>query len=99
MFDSGSWTQKWTYQDGLSMSFKEYQLEAIRVLCESNPGLLSQEVREQVNQHSDINISRASIINFLNIIVEIGVLTASTEMGKGEHRLRYSPKYDEAQLK
>ncbi len=86
-------------QDGLRMFFKEYQLEAIRTLGGSNPGLLSREVWEQVNQHQNINISRASIINFLNDMVEIGVLDASTETGKGGHRSRYMPKHDEAQLK
>jgi len=44
-------------------------------------------------------ISRASIINFLNDGVEIGVLDVSTETGKGGHRSRDSPKYDETQLK
>ena len=86
-------------QNGLSMFFKEYQLEAIRTLRGSNPGLLSREVWEQVNQHQHINISRASIINFLNDMVKIGILDASSETGKGGHRSRYSPKHDEAQLK
>ena len=86
-------------QDGLSMFFKDYELEALKILWRSNPGLLSREVWEQVNQHPQINISRASIINFLNNMVELGILNTSSETGKGGHRSRYSPKYDEDQTK
>jgi len=86
-------------QDGLSMFFKEYELEALRLLWKSNPGLISREVWEQVNQNPQISISRASIINFLNDMAELGILDASTETGKGGHRSRYSPRYDEAKTK
>jgi predicted transcriptional regulator len=86
-------------QDGLSMFFKDYQLEALKILWKSNPGLISREVWEQVNQNPQINISRASIINFLNDMVELGILNTTSETGKGGHRPRYSPKYDEAQAK
>jgi len=86
-------------QDGLSTFFKEYELEALRLLWKSNPGLISREVWEQVNQNPQISISRASIINFLNDMAELGILNASTETGKGGHRSRYSPRYDEAQTK
>jgi predicted transcriptional regulator len=86
-------------QDGLSMFFKDYELEALKLLWKFNPGLISREVWEQVNQHPQITISRASIINFLNDMTELGILDASTETGKGGHRSRYSPKYDEAQTK
>lgn len=86
-------------QDGLSMFFKDYQLEALKLLWRSNPGLLSREVWEQVNQHQHISISRASIINFLNDMAELGILNTTSETGKGGHRARYSPKYDEAKTK
>ena len=86
-------------QDGLSMFFKDYQLEALKILWKSNPGLISREVWEQVNQKPQINISRASIINFLNDMVELGILNTTSETGKGGHRSRYSPKYDEDKTK
>ena len=86
-------------QDGLSMFFKNYQLEALKILWKSNPGLTSREVWEQVNQNPQINISRASIINSLNDMTELGILNTTSETGKGGHRSRYSPKYDEAHTK
>ena len=86
-------------QDSLSMFFKDYQLEALNILWSTNQGLISREVWEQVNQHTQINISRASIINFLNDMAELEILNTTTETGKGGHRSRYSPKYDEAQTK
>jgi predicted transcriptional regulator len=86
-------------KDGLNMFFKDYQLEALKILWRSNPGLISREVWEQINQHPQINISRASIINFLNDMAEQGILNTTTETGKGGYRPRYSPKYDEYQTK
>ena len=86
-------------QDGLDMFFKEYEQEALRALWISNPGLLSRDVWVQVNQQPQIRISRASIINFLNDMAELGILNTSTETGKGGHRSRYSPKYDEEKTK
>ena len=86
-------------QDGLSMFFKDYQLEALKILWKSNPGLISREVWEQVNQNPQINISRASIINFLNDMAELGILNTTSETGKGGHRSRYTPKYDEDKTK
>ena len=86
-------------ENGLSMFFKDYELEALRTLWRSNPGLISREVWEQVNKNPDISISRASIINSLNDMVELGILNTTTETGKGGHRSRYSAKYDEDQTK
>ena len=84
-------------QDGLKMFFRDYELEALKIVWRSNPGMISRDVWEQVNlSHS---ISRASIINFLNDMVELGLLKASEETGKGGYRSRYSPRYGEAELK
>ena len=86
-------------QDGLSMFFKDYELEALKILWKSNPGLVSREVWEQVNQHPKISISRASIINFLSDMAELGILNTTTETAKGGYRSRYSAKYDEDHTK
>jgi len=40
-------------------------------------------------------ISRASVINFLNAMVDEGVLIYRETTGKGGYRRIYSPKYDE----
>ena len=56
----------------------------------------------KVLKESDENresISRASIINFLNAMVDDGVLNYTEITGKGGHRRIYSAKYDEAEFK
>ena len=83
--------------DGLNMFFKDYELQALKTLWGSNPGMISREVWEQVNQTH--KISRASIINFLNNMAELGILNTSLETGKGGYRPRYSHRYDEGELK
>ena len=42
------------------------------------------------------SISRASIINFLNLMVDEGAVDYHEITGKGGHRRIYSAKYDEA---
>ena len=84
---------------GLDMFFKGYRLESLKVLWESSEGLLSSAVWEQVNQRRSQPISRASIINSLNDMVENGVLQGSDETGKGGHRTRYKAEMNEPELK
>lgn len=86
-------------KDGLSMFLKDYQYEALNVLWKSDTGLLSRSVWEQVNSNMADSISRASIINYLNAMLEIGILKGEDETGKGGHRMRYSPAMNEEELK
>ena len=86
-------------QSGLSMFFKDYQYEALNVLWNSDTGLLSRNVWDQVNANLPDSISRASIINYLNDMLEIGILKGVDETGKGGHRTRYSPAMSEPELK
>lgn len=86
-------------QSGLSMFFKDYQYEALNVLWSSDTGLLSRNVWEQVNANLPDSISRASIINYLNDMLEIDILKGEDETGKGGHRTRYSPAMSEQELK
>jgi hypothetical protein len=44
-------------------------------------------------------ISRASIINFLNAMVDEGVLDCDEETGKGGYHRVYRPKLDESSFK
>ena len=86
-------------QSGLNMFFKDYQYEALNVLWNSDTGLLSRSVWEQVNANMTESISRASIINYLNYMLDIGILKGVDETGKGGHRTRYSPAMTESELK
>ena len=80
---------------GLEMIHPYWQVEALRVVWEAEKGLISRDVWERVNSRLTPKVSRASIINFLNYMHELGVFSGTLESGKGGYRLRYSVKLDE----
>ncbi len=87
---------------GLSKVLREYQREALRFIWNSEgKGLTSRMVHSQVNERLDggKSISRASIINFLNDMVDEGVLDYVEESGKGGYHRVYSAKLDEVGFK
>ena len=87
---------------GLSKVLKDYQREALRCIWKSESmGLTSRMVHSYVNERLDggKSISRASIINFLNAMVDEGVLDYVEESGKGGYHRVYSAKLDEAGFK
>jgi predicted transcriptional regulator len=60
-------------------------------------GQISREVHNQVNKRlSPGSISRASIINLLEDMVGMGVLSRTDTTGKGGYRGVYSSKMDES---
>ena len=84
------------------MILKDYQEVALHYLWRfDGKGASSRDVWMQVN--ADLagkrTISRASIINFLNFMVDEGVLNYTETTGKGGHRRIYSAKYNEAEFK
>jgi len=84
------------------MVLKDYQEAALRYLWRlDGGGASSRDVWVQVNEDlkGKRTISRASIINFLNSMVDEGVLSYTEMTGKGGHRRIYSAKYDEAGFK
>jgi len=91
-----------TSEEGLRMILKDYQELALRYLWRlGGEGASSRDVWVQVNEDlkGEQTISRASIINFLNAMVDEGVLNYTETTGKGGHRRIYSMKYDEAGFK
>ncbi len=86
---------------GLSKVFRDYQEEAVRFIWEvGDRGAISREVWTHVNETLvDKTISRASIINFLNAMVDEGVFNIRMETGKGGHHGVYTPKLDEFSFK
>jgi predicted transcriptional regulator len=87
---------------GLAMVLKDYQEVALRYLWRlDGEGASSRDVWMQVNEDlkGKRTISRASIINFLNSMVDEGVLNYTETTGKGGHRRIYSAKFDEAEFK
>jgi predicted transcriptional regulator len=91
-----------TAGEGLAMVLKDYQEEALKYIWRlDGDGASSRDVWVQVNKDLEgkRTISRASIINFLNSMVDEGILNYIETTGKGGHRRIYSAKYDEAEFK
>ena len=92
-----------TSKDGLGTVLTEYGEIAMRILWETNEeNMKSQVVWLQVNKilmEEDKSISRASIINFLNDMVDVGVLEYEERTGKGGYHRVYSPAFDEEGFK
>ena len=87
---------------GLAKVLRDYQIEALKSVWEKGEeGVNSREVYQQANKalKGIRTISRASIINFLNAMVDEGVLNYEEETGKGGYRRIYSPKLDESGFK
>ena len=88
--------------EGLSKVLKDYQEEALRYVWEKgDDGVISREAWQHVNRqfNGDKSISRASIINFLNDMVDEGVLDYDEQTGKGGYHRVYKPKLDESSFK
>jgi hypothetical protein len=89
-----------TGETGLRAVLRGYEEIALRTLWESQQGLNSRSVYEQVNkQLRPESISRASIINFLEDMREMGVLKGEQKTGKGGHQWIYTPAMDESGFK
>jgi len=88
-------------KDDLSKIFKDYQEEAVKFIWEvGDRGTISREVWASVNERLvGKTISRASIINFLNAMVDEGVLDYDERTGKGGYHRVYRPKLDESAFK
>jgi len=88
-------------KDDLSKIFKDYQEEAVKFSWEvGDRGTISREVWASVNERLvGKTISRASIINFLNAMVDEGVLDYDERTGKGGYHRVYRPKLDESAFK
>lgn len=91
-----------TSSEGLAMVLKDYQEVALQYLWRlDGDGASSRDVWMQVNEdlQGKRTISRASIINFLNSMVDESVLNYTETTGKGGHRRIYSARYNEAEFK
>ncbi len=86
---------------GLSKVFKDYQEIALKFVWKKNEaGVISREVWNYVNENLEgKTISRASIINFLNAMVDEGVLDYTERTGKGGYHRVYYPKLNETAFK
>jgi predicted transcriptional regulator len=90
-----------TFQQGLRMFLKDWQEEALKVFWDDlQKEYTSRLVWDRVNQRlRPGSISRASIINFLEDMVEMGVVSKREITGKGGYRGIYSSKIGESGFK
>ena len=89
-------------EEGLGKVLKDYQIEALKLVWENGEvGVNSREAWQRANKalKGIRTISRASIINFLNAMVDEGVLNYKEETCQGGSRRRYYPKLDERGFK
>ena len=86
---------------GLAKVFRDYQEEALKYVWKKDEeGAISREVWSYVNENlGGKTISRASIINFLNAMVDEGVLDYTERTGKGGYHRVYKPRLDESEFK
>jgi len=85
-------------ESGLRKTLKEYQELALRFVWEvgeegANSGAVWRTVNERLGERK--SISRASVIFFLNDMVDDGVLGFRDATGKGGHHRVYVAKLDE----
>lgn len=88
-----------TEEEGFRTVVKDYQESALRYLWGLDGGSGSSRdvwVNVNVDLMGKSTISRASIINFLNAMVDDGLLKYHEITGKGGHRRIYSAAFDEA---
>ncbi len=89
-------------EDGFNAVLKPYQIEAMKYLWASpGVGRSSKEIWDAVCDAlpDGRSISRASIINSMNALVDDGVLRYHEITGKGGHRRIYKAVYDESGFK
>jgi len=87
-------------QTGFLAVLKPWQLKAMQVVWSSPNGANSLTVHQKANQAlQGETISRASVINFLEDLREMGVLSGEERTGKGGHHWVYFPKLGESGFK
>jgi hypothetical protein len=87
-------------ESGLPMIFKSYQHHLLKYLWENvdTDNLIGSGKAHEFIQTTDDKKSRASVINFLNDMVDEGVLGWHDRTGKGGHHRLYYPLMNEKQF-
>jgi len=92
-----------TNKNGFLTLMREYQEICLKFIWEnSEEGVTSGTAwlhTNKVLKEEDKSISRASVIIFLNDMVDEGILTFNLKTGKGGHHRVYFPAFDEEGFK
>lgn len=79
---------------------RDWQIKTLQVVWNNPEGVNSRMVWQKVNQVLEgETISRASVINFLDAMLDLGVLRGEDKTGKGGHHMVYYPAMDEEGFK
>jgi len=84
---------------GFEMFFRPYQVLILRFLWTADSSAKSLEVWNNIKAHYEGSISRASVINSLNAMVDKGILDYTEKTGKGGHHRVYRHRYSETKLR
>jgi len=84
---------------GLEAFLEPWQIIALNIVWKSDKPIKSKDVWIQANQRYPLTISRASIINFLQYMMNQGVLEGIDATGKGGHYNLYRPQMNETEYK
>ena len=88
-----------TAESGLRAVLKDHQELALRAIWATPEGLGSKAVWDRVNAELKPNtISRASVINFLESMREIGALKGVEKTGKGRTPLDLQPSHERVRV-
>ena len=89
-----------TSKSGFHAVLIDWQIKVMQVVWSNPEGIISRMVWQKVNEVLEgESISRASVINCLEDMREMGVLRGVEETCKGGHRWVYYPAMDEAGFK
>ncbi len=84
----------------LTMFFKDWQIKSLRYLLRIQPaGANSRTVWTNVNECLERSISRSSIINYLNHMVDEALLTYTETISIGGRQRVYHMKHNETKFK
>ena len=81
-----------TSKTGFHAILRDWQIKAMQAVWNNPEGVNSRKVHQKINQVlKDESISRASAINFLEDMRNMGVLKGEEKTGKGGHHWVYYP--------
>jgi len=87
-------------KERLAMLFRDWQIESLRYLWRIQPeGANSRAVWISVNESFDGSISRVSVINYLNEMVDEGLLAYEDVIVGGGHQRVYRMAFTEPEFK
>lgn len=88
-------------EQGYGMFYKDYQVAVLEYLWRlpGGEGVGSREVWKGVNGDMGVSISRTSVINFLNELVDGEMLDFRETTGKGGHYRIYRHRYGESEFR